>query len=192
MHPSLLSNLELRSNLLSNEYQEEMRRVTVFELRDICERNPILRGIRPLTADQEREGDRSLFWGMRSVSMDDGDRHRTWAVRLLERLPGVVEVLEERPDLELAIECLCVAAQVADLGPSDQHAERAASLSKRIYAVLDRPEFRLTRELVNARVAEILGRQSSRHRVSSTEVRSGEGGEADGVSDRVAGLRVGV
>jgi hypothetical protein len=102
MNPSLLSNLELRSNLLSNEYQQEMRRVTVFELRDIYERCPLLRGIRPHTAAQQRELDRSLFWGMQSVSMDDANRRRAWALRLLERLPEVVEALEERPDLELS------------------------------------------------------------------------------------------
>ena len=188
MNPSLLSNLDLRSNLLSNEYQQEMRRVTVFELRDIYERCPLLRGIRSHTAAQQRELDRSLFWGMQSVSMDDANRRRAWALHLLERLPAVVEAIEERPDLELAIECLCVAEQVADFGPSDEHAAHAASLSERIYVVLDRPEFRLSRELVDARLAEILGRQPSQHHVSSTEVRAQEGREADRVSDRVAGI----
>ena len=37
-----ITNLHVKSNLMSNDYQNEFRNVSVFELADIKRRNPLL------------------------------------------------------------------------------------------------------------------------------------------------------
>ena len=103
-----LSNLQLRSNLLSMEYQREIRRVTVFEFKNIRERNPNLMSPDNLTEAQRQEWREHLFWGDRSVSMNADDRARAWPELLAEDIPEALAALETRPDLERAFEILIV------------------------------------------------------------------------------------
>src|SRR5271165_2424941 len=56
-----LSNIQLRSNLLSEDYPREMGRVTVFELKDIRRRNPLLRPPEAMTNAQREQWTRHLF-----------------------------------------------------------------------------------------------------------------------------------
>ena len=90
-----LSNLQLRSNLLTEDYQKEMRAITAFEVKDIWRRNPLLKD--NLTPAQQKEWTSRLFDGDDSVSMAESDRSRAWFKQLAERVGEVLESLEGAP-----------------------------------------------------------------------------------------------
>src|SRR5436190_206410 len=124
-----LSNLQLRSNLLTADYQNEMQRVTVFELKDLLRR---LTGFgrwddhrEKLTPQQRQELERSLFWGSTSVSMTDGDRRRAWLEKLAENIETVLVSLEDKADVEQLFEALCVAECLAAQGLDSTYAAKA-------------------------------------------------------------------
>jgi hypothetical protein len=148
-----LSNLELRANILSENYQRELSRITALEIRDIRRRNPMLLDPEQLTAQQRKELNETLFWGVRSYAMRDGKR-QAWPQTLAQRIPEVLAALEERPDLELALEVLCIARLLR--GQEGEWQDQAASWTARARAVLARPEFRLTPEVIEQRLDEIL------------------------------------
>jgi hypothetical protein len=152
-----LSNLQLRSNLLSLEYQQEIRRVTVFEFKNIRERNPILMSPDNLTEAQRQEWKEHLFWGDRSVSMNDHDRARAWPELLTEGIPEALAALETRPDLERAFEILIVTELLSSPQIESYYRTQALAWGERVGAVLARDEFRLPRELIDQKLAELLG-----------------------------------
>jgi hypothetical protein len=154
-----LSNIQLRSNLLSEEYQREMSRVTVFEFKDIRRRCPYLTPPETMTEMQREQWRQHLFDGEGSVSMDDDERRRAWLERLAENVVGALASLEERPEVEQAFEILCVAEQLADPAMGSLYAAHAAGWRDRARAVLARDEFRpLTPDMINGRLGIILGR----------------------------------
>lgn len=153
-----LSNMQLRSNLLSVDYQEELDRVTVFEVKDTWRRCPLIKDPGRLTPEQRREWTEHLFWGDRSVSLGDGDRARAWLEMLAETIPAAVVQLEAQPDLEQAIEILVVTEQLRATETDSHYRSQATRWGDRVYAILARDEFRLPRELVDQRLAELLGR----------------------------------
>jgi hypothetical protein len=153
-----LSNLHLRSNLLSLDYQQELHRVTVFEVKDTWRRCPLIKDPDRLTPEQRREWTEHLFWGDRSVSLADGDRARAWLEMLAEAIPAAVEELEAQPDLEQAFEILVVTEQLRETEMDSHYRSQAARWGDRVYAVLARDEFRLSRDLADQRLAELLGR----------------------------------
>jgi hypothetical protein len=152
-----LSNLQLRSNLLSLEYQHEIRRVTVFEFKNIRERNPNLMSPENLTEAQRQEWRERLFWGDRSVSMSDDDRARAWPELLAEGIPEALVALETRPDLERAFEILIVTELLSSPQMQSHYRTQALAWGERVRAVLARDEFRLPRDLVDQRLAGLLG-----------------------------------
>jgi hypothetical protein len=168
-----LSNLHLRSNLLSLDYQQELARITVFEVKDTWRRCPLIRDPGRLTPEQRREWTDSLFWGDHSVSMADGDRARAWLELLAEALPAAVEELEAQPDLERAFEILVVTEQLRTVEMDSHYRSQGARWGDRVYEVLARDEFRLPRDLVDQRLAELVGRPAPSKRRPARPVRSG-------------------
>lgn len=154
-----LSNLRLRSNLLANDYQDEMYRCSVFEIRDIWGRNQHLRDPGRLSRGQEKELERSLFWGRGEISLADGGRQTAWLRSLATRLDDAVHRLEEQPALEHAVEILIVARQLyRDVRAEDSQARRQViDWDRRVCAVLARDEFRLTPQEIADRLENIVG-----------------------------------
>jgi hypothetical protein len=152
-----LSNLQLRSNLLSLEYQREIHRVTVFEFKNIRDRNPNLMCADNLTEAQRQEWREHLFWGDRSVSMSDDDRARAWPELLAEGIPEALAALETRPDLERAFEILIVTELLTSPLIESHYRTQALTWGERVRAVLARDEFRLPRDLVDQKLAGLLG-----------------------------------
>src|SRR5262249_20268605 len=128
-----------------------------FEVKDIWKRNPALKAEDRLTPNQRAEWRNHLFWGRGSVSLEDGDRRRAWAEPLAESLAAAVTELESHPDVERAFEILYITEHLADAGLDSHHADRAAHWGARVRAVLGRAEFRLTPDLINQRLALVLG-----------------------------------
>jgi hypothetical protein len=149
-----LSNLHVRPNLLSAEnYQQEMMRCSVFELRDIKERNPnLFDGMPPSKQAEWRD---SLFWG----DSPPKPVPPAWAEQLAGGLSEAVRDLEERPTLEAAIECLILARQLYHTRPDGPARAAAAEWDRRVCLVLARDEFRHTPDMVDQRVENILGRR---------------------------------
>jgi hypothetical protein len=159
-----LSNLQLRSNLLTENYQGEyehrpgkkvMAVITAYELKDILRRNPLLGT--ELTHEQHKEWIASLFDGDTRVSMAEEDRSRAWLERLAEHMDDVLASLEDRADAECAFEVLCVAESLASPLLDSVCLARADLWRRRARAILERPEFRLTTQMIDDRLSEVLG-----------------------------------
>jgi len=146
-----LSNLHVRPNLLSaKHYQQEMMKCSVFELRDIKERNPNLFDGMPLSKQEEwRE---SLFWGKRPPPIDPA-----WAEKLASGLSEAVRDLEERPTLEAAFECLILARQLHHTRSDGSARTAAAEWDRRVCVVLALDEFRHTHDMIDQRLESVLG-----------------------------------
>ena len=113
----LLANLVIRSNLLSANYQAELGRVSVFELRDIRDRTGLGIDLNPscpnkVTPRQQEQWRDHLFWGDRSVSLDDEHRRHSWMEALADQVFNRIEAFEERPDEEEGFELLYVTEQL--------------------------------------------------------------------------------
>jgi hypothetical protein len=148
-----LSNLHVRPNLLSAEhYQQEMMRCSVFELRNINERNPGLVP-NPLPTGRQQEWRDSLFWG----DSPPPPVTPAWAEHLAGGLSEAVRDLEERPTLEAAFECLVLARLLYGTRPDGPAKEAAAEWDRRVCVVLARNEFRHTPDMIDQRVESILG-----------------------------------
>src|SRR5262249_6226869 len=146
-----LSNLQLRSNLLTDDYQKEMDRVTIFELRDIVGRLGFSRWDDhrdSLAPKQQEELKRSLFWGATGVSMADGDRNRAWLEKLAENVEPVLTSLEDRADVERVFEVLCVAECLAAQRLDSTYAAKADVWRQRARNILGRSEFRLSGHMI--------------------------------------------
>jgi len=159
-----LSNLQLRSNLLPEDYQGEykhrlgtkvMHCITVYEIKDIKRRCPLL--ILEFTPEQQKEWISGLFDGDTSVSMAECDRARAWLEQLAENMEEALASLEDRADAERAFEVLCGAESLADPRLDSTYAAKAAVWAQRARAILERPEFRLTPQMIDDRLNEVLG-----------------------------------
>jgi hypothetical protein len=150
-----LSNLQLRSNLLSVNYQKEMTKVTAFEFKDILRRNELL--INELTPKQREEWTARLFDGDTSVSMSERDRGRAWLEQLAERVEEVLGSLKDRADEERTFEVLCIAESLAAPGLDSTYAAKAREWAQRARAILGRAEFRLTPQMIDDRLTQVLG-----------------------------------
>ncbi len=160
-----LSNLQLRSNLLPADYQGEYRHrpgrrvsecITAYEIKDIKRRNPLLTF--ELTGAQQREWRSGLFDGGTSVSMAEDDRRRAWLEQLAESMDEVMAALKDHADCERAFEALCVAASLADPRLDSTYAAKAEAWVQSARVILGRPEFRLTPQMIDERLARALGR----------------------------------
>lgn len=151
-----LSNIQLRSNLLSVDYQQEMSRITAFEIENIWDRNPSLRNPHALDEKQQKQLRDSLFWGDRRVTLDDDDRRRAWGESLAERVEPTLECLESRPTLENAYELLVVTGQLCRADLNSIYRDKAIEWHQRVRAVLARDEFRLTPEMIDQRLSQFL------------------------------------
>jgi hypothetical protein len=159
-----LSNLQLRSNLLPEDYQGEYKHrpgkkvldcITAYEIKDIkrrCDLLPV-----ELTLEQHKEWKASLFYGNTSVNMAEGDRGRAWLEHLAENVEETLASLEDRTDAERAFEILCVAESLAAPRLDSTYAAKAADWVQRARAILERPEFRLTPQMIDDRLTEVLG-----------------------------------
>ncbi|MDB5308649.1 MAG: hypothetical protein JWO38_2851 [Gemmataceae bacterium] len=148
-----LSNLHVRPNLLSAEhYQQEMMRCSVFELRNINERNPGLVP-NPLPVVRQQEWRDSLFWG----DSPPPPVAPAWAEHLAGGLSEAVRELEERPTLEAAFECLLLARQLYNTRPDGPARAAAAEWDRRVCVVLARDEFRHTPDMIDQRLESVLG-----------------------------------
>lgn len=161
-----LSNLQLRSNLLPEDYQGEydsrpgkkiMDLITAVEVKDIWRRNPMLTN--RLTREQQREWTARLFDGDTSVSMSEHDRDRAWLEQLAERMEEVLASLEDRADVERTFEVLCVAESLAAPILDSTCAAKARNWAQRARAILGRAEFRLTAQMIDDRLTEVLGEE---------------------------------
>lgn len=151
-----LSNLQLRSNLLSQDnYQEELRFVTAAERKDILHRAPLLP--RTMTQEQQNEWRASLFDGDKSVSLSDGDRGRAWLEQLAEHMEDALSALADRADAERVWEVLCVAESLAAPTLDSTYAAMARPWAGRCREILGRREFGLTAQMIDDRLTELLG-----------------------------------
>lgn len=143
-----LSNLTVRSNLLSDDYQVEILLCSVFELRDTARRCENLDLKSRLSPIQKQEWRQSLFWGepVRVIRTD-------WATDFLKDLEESIQLLEESPDVEAVFECLVV------LNYLDGTISEKEVWLERLHKVLERPEFEMTAELIEERLSEIVGRR---------------------------------
>jgi hypothetical protein len=155
-----LSNLQLRSNLLSTEYQQEMGRLTIFEVKNIWDRT-CLKDPEKLTPEQRQQWTDHLFWGQKRISLEDGDRARAWLEMLAEAVPAAIFEVEGRPDQERAFEILVVVEQLLSPEVDSHYRAQAIDWKKRLMAVLARDEFRLPSDQVEQRLSELLGRPIS-------------------------------
>ena len=147
-----LSNIELRSNLLSANYQRETSRITAFEIKNIWDRNPNLIDHTSLTPSQQQELKERLFWGSTKVSLEDNDRSRAWVESLAERVEPALESLEGHPTLEDAFELLVVTGQMCRAEINSIYREKAIEWHRRVRGVLARDEFRFTPEMIDQRL----------------------------------------
>lgn len=153
-----LSNLQLRSNLLSENYQKELRSITPYEVKDIWRRNPMLKD--SLTPKQQKEWTARLFDGDTSVSMSERDRGRAWFEQLAEQVEEVLVSLVDRADVEHTFEVLCVAESLAAPVLDSTYAAKAMEWAQRARAILGRAEFRLTPQMIDDRLTEALGEEA--------------------------------
>jgi hypothetical protein len=177
-----LSNLQLRSNLLPEDYQGEYKHragkrimavITAHEVKDIWRRNPLLKDY--LTREQHQEWIARLFDGDTSVSMAECDRARAWLEQLAENMEEALASLEDRADAERAFEVLCVAESLADPRLDSTYAAKAAVWAQRARAILERPEFRLTPQMIDDRLTQALGVTSGKLRLDSPTPRTFRG-----------------
>jgi hypothetical protein len=151
-----LSNLRVRSNLLSTNYQHELSIISVFEARDVKRRNPNLGVDHRLTAEQQKAWRDSLYWGQRRVSLAEDGRD-AWCESLLGRIPSAIETFEERPQLEDAFELLVVISQLARASVSSFQQD-AVVWERRVRKVLTtRDEFGFTNDMIDQRLEQFLG-----------------------------------
>jgi len=169
-----LSNLQLRSNLLPEDYQGEYKHrpgqkimavITAHEVKDIWRRNPLLKD--HLTREQHQERIARLFDGDTGVSMAECDRARAWLEQLAENMEEVLASLEDRADAERAFEVLCVAESLAAPRLDSTYAAKAAVWVQRARAILERPEFRLTPQMIDDWLTQALGVTSGNLRLDS-------------------------
>ena len=152
-----LSNLQLRSNLLSEDgYQKEMHQITSSEVKDILARNPNL--MYQWDKKQRQQQTESLFDGTRGVGMSDGDRDRAWVELLAQDVEAALGAIEKHPELERAFEILCITETLAAPDLDSTYAVAADAWARRVRAVLGRGEFHLESGMIDQRLAEILGR----------------------------------
>lgn len=153
----MLSNLTVKSNVLTRGYQTDLALLSVFELKDIGRRAPLL-GIsldpshpHKVTPAQLFQWTQHLFWGERAISMDDDDRWSKWIEVLAQNLGAQVGQLEAHPNEELAFELLYVADKLAHCD------SRAAAACRSIRGILRRDEFGYSDEEIQSRLVEITG-----------------------------------
>jgi hypothetical protein len=164
-----LSNLQIQSNLLSTNYQQELSRITVFEARDIERRNPNLNVGARLSSAQSQAWQESLFWGDHQVSLDQNGRSQ-WFEPLADQVPQAISSFEERPTSEDGFALLVVISQLArSSGYPNQRA--AVEWERRVRLVLVRDEFKLNNNMIDQRLSQLVGFQIGRiEQVESPEV----------------------
>jgi hypothetical protein len=161
-----ITNLHVKSNLMSNDYQNEFRNVSVFELADIKHRNPLLPiNLNPsfydnVTLAQRRQWDAHLFWGDKRVRMTETRRLR-WleaqAVGLFEAFDEIVDRLAEEQGFEilyvtehlqrtssnLAAQAAQIGARVLEILRGEVFGHSVATIEQRLAAIAGEPGFRL-------------------------------------------------
>src|SRR5262245_4020059 len=131
-----LSNLNVRPNLLAAEhYQREMLRCSVFELRNINERNPGLVP-NPLPAARRPVWRFSPFWGDSPPPVAP-----PWAQHLAGGVAETVRELEERPTLEGCFACLVLPRLLYTTRRDGSEKAPAAGWDRRVCDLLARDEF---------------------------------------------------
>jgi hypothetical protein len=172
-----VSNLLVRSNLLSRGYQQEFSLISVFELRDIHGRAPLL-GINldpsqpnKVSREQRAQWTAHLFWGDRTVGMHDEDRYRAWLELLAESVFGQVAELETQPEEEPAFELLYVTEHLQRV--NSHHASRAAQMSARIRVVLKRDEFGYSDDQIDSRLRDVTGDKYCRTETADADQSAG-------------------
>jgi hypothetical protein len=161
-----LSNLRLVPNLLREDYPPIFPRLSAMELYDIHRRNSNLpisfnpSDYQGLTAQQQSEYRQRLFWGDRSVSLDDEDRWVAW-LELFARsaLPCLRDTGREL-DEEQLFELLYVAAELGrSRSPQVGQARDAVGL---LCGVLKADRFGYTDEQIQGRLRQLLGDETYR------------------------------
>lgn len=148
MNPLLLSNLQVRSNLLDPEtFHADFRSLSIFELRDVDRRLPNLALKESLSLEQSQEWRQSLFWGDQPPPQNP-----LWTNAFAPVFEALVVELERRPTRESAFELLAVLRWNPDADP------RAAEWDRRVVEVLARDEFKMIPGMIDSLIASILGR----------------------------------
>jgi hypothetical protein len=161
-HSWTLANLVLKANLLSDDYPEELKTITVFELHDIHERNPLLAiSFDPsardgLTRDQQERWHERHEWGRGIVRMEDADRMQRWLEHLAAPLlQQQMEEVAPRLDEEEAFEVLYVAECLRR--SSSPYSALAARLSERVQQVLGQGAAPYSRAHIEQRLRDLIG-----------------------------------
>ncbi|MHC5540830.1 hypothetical protein ACYOEI_21625 [Singulisphaera rosea] len=155
-----IANLHVRSNLMSNDYQNEFRNISVFELADIKRRNPLLPiSLNPsfydyVTSDQQRQWNAHLFWGDKRVRMTETRRLR-WLEAQALGLFAAFDTIEERLAEEQAFEILYFTEQLRRT--SSNLAIQSTQISSRVVEILRGEVFGHSVSTIEQRLAAIAG-----------------------------------
>ncbi len=146
-----LSNLSIRSTLMvERTYQEYVQWLSLQERLDIKRRNELLE-----VPTSRKEKVEALLWG--------DPPHPVlkiyWMWCFQAELPTKVQALQAAPTEEAAFECLAIARNLYAQVQSVSQRHTAEALEVRIFEVLQRAEFRLTKELIEERLERILGQR---------------------------------
>jgi hypothetical protein len=155
-----IANLHVKSNLMSNDYQNEFRNVSVFELVDIKRRKPLLPiSLNPsfydnVTSAQRRQWDAHLFWGDKRVRMTETRRLR-WLEAQARGLFAAFDEIVERLAEEQAFEILYVTEQLQRT--SSDLAIQATQIGSRVLEILRGEVFGHSAATIEQRLAAIAG-----------------------------------
>lgn len=155
-----LSNLRVLPNLLTKDgYQEEIYTCTLDEMLDFSRREPNLFSRERLSGANRYEFIARNGPNLRIIPRLETDGRATrWVEAARGGLAIAVTALEERADLEEGFELLVLAREAHYATEDARLRADAAAWDRCVYAVLLRPEFRLTPELIEQRLEGILGR----------------------------------
>jgi hypothetical protein len=155
-----LSNLRVLPNLLtSDEYQDAIYSCTLDEILDLRRRMPTVFSRERLSREHRYEFVARGGPNLRPIPRLDADGRATrWVEAARLGLAAAVAALEERADLEDGFELLLLAREACYATEDGLLRAEAAAWDRRVCAVLLRPEFRLTPDMVEERLEGILGR----------------------------------
>ena len=153
MSPLSLSNVQVRSNLLPfDTFMEDMYlQCTIWELKDIDARIPddVKTKLPDAKLDEWRE---MLFWPLPTPERDPA-----WPEEFAAAIPAALAAAELRPSEEDAFELLVVVRQLYATRTEATGRAEAADWYVRLLAVLGRDEFKLTRDVIEHRLADVFG-----------------------------------
>jgi hypothetical protein len=118
----MLSNLVVKSNIIENCADEALERLSAIDLHSVSVRNPLIGrffdersrhlGFRIPTKIQNEQWTARLFWGDKTVSLEDADRGNAWIRNKADEIVPLWKQLKGNIDIEYAKEWLWFCSKV--------------------------------------------------------------------------------